>query len=544
MAPQTVGRYVLHGEIAAGGMATVHYAQLLGPSGFSRVVAIKRLHAQFAKDPDFVALFFDEARLAARIRHPNVVATLDVVTVDDEVLLVMDYIEGETLARLGRVTEGRGIPIPLEVTSAVLSDALHGLHAAHEVTDDRGRALCLVHRDVSPQNVLVGADGVARVLDFGVAKAVGRARTTAQGELKGKIAYMAPEQLSGRPLDRRADVYAAGVVLWEMLTLRRLFVGDSAAEVAAQVLAGAFDAGPLKKQGVPDAVQQIVRRALDREPSKRFESAEQMASALEAAAPVASRTRVASWVKSVAADALAQRARRVRELESGSGKVEREAPKSTDGQVTKVLGAAERTPIPRSGPRFGATPSGRKEPRTKGSNVKAFVKALAEIRGEKVVEETLRRVSPELAEALQRGIVVPGGWYPVAWYGDLHDSAAAVTAEGMELAHEIGRVTTRLHFKGIYQIITYVLSPQSIVAHAQRAFSTFFDTGKVEIVEARANYVCANFKGCTGYTARLWEDMLGADEMLIELAGGKDARSRVLSGGGNLPNMTIEHTWR
>src|ERR1700729_765840 len=191
-----VGRYALYGELASGGMATVHLGRLLGPVGFSRTVAIKRLHAQFAKDPEFVSMFLDEARLAARIRHPNVVQTLDVVATEGELFVVMDYVQGESLSRLLRASRTVG-PIPVRVASAILCGALHGLHAAHEATDEHGVPLGLVHRDMSPQNVLVDVDGSARVLDFGVAKAAGRTQTTGRGKIKGKLRYMAPEQIQG-----------------------------------------------------------------------------------------------------------------------------------------------------------------------------------------------------------------------------------------------------------------------------------------------------------------------------------------------------------
>jgi serine/threonine-protein kinase len=194
-APRIVGRYVLYGEIASGGMATVHFGRLLGPAGFARPVAIKRLHAQFARDPDFVKMFFDEARLAARIAHPNVVPTLDVVAADGEVFLVMEYVRGASLAQLIRTVRRSGERVQPLICVGIVSGMLHGLHAAHEARNDRGERMDLVHRDVSPQNVLVGTDGVPRLLDFGVAKASGRLQTTRDGQLKGKLAYMAPEQV-------------------------------------------------------------------------------------------------------------------------------------------------------------------------------------------------------------------------------------------------------------------------------------------------------------------------------------------------------------
>src|SRR5271154_2384991 len=207
---RSIGRYLLFGEIASGGMATVHFGRLSGPAGFSRTVAIKRLHPNLAKDPEFVAMFLDEARLAARIRHPNVIPTLDVVATEGEIFLVMDYVQGESLSRLIRAAVARGERIPPDMVAALMVGVLHGLHAAHEAKSDHGEPLGIVHRDVSPHNILVGTDGAARVLDFGVAKAIGRSQNTREGQIKGKLAYMAPEQVRGS-VSRRTDVYAASV---------------------------------------------------------------------------------------------------------------------------------------------------------------------------------------------------------------------------------------------------------------------------------------------------------------------------------------------
>src|SRR5581483_5010714 len=181
-------RYVLSAVIGRGGMARVHLGRLIGADGFSRVVAIKRLHPHLAEDKVFARAFIDEARLASRVRHPNVVQTLDVAREGDELLLVMEYVPGASLATLTRIAQERGEPIPPKIIAAILSGALIGLHAAHDAEDERGEPLHLVHRDVSPQNILVGADGITRVLDFGIAKAAGRLQTTMDGNIKGKIA--------------------------------------------------------------------------------------------------------------------------------------------------------------------------------------------------------------------------------------------------------------------------------------------------------------------------------------------------------------------
>jgi len=314
---RVVGRYALYGEIAAGGMATVHFGRLLGPVGFSRTVAIKRLHPQFAKDPEFVSMFLDEARLAARIRHPNVVPTLDVVATQGELFLVMDYVQGESLSRLIRAARDRSEHIPVRLVGSIVSGALHGLHAAHEAKNERGEPLHIVHRDISPQNVLVGVDGVARVLDFGVAKAAGRIQTTKEGQLKGKLAYMAPEQIGGQ-VSRQTDIYAGAIVLWEALVGQRLFSGDNEGQVLAKVLGG-FVAPPSSMvAGLPVGLDEVVLRGLAREPQNRYATAREFAVALERCVGVASSTEVGEWVESIAHGALVKRAEKIAEIESSS----------------------------------------------------------------------------------------------------------------------------------------------------------------------------------------------------------------------------------
>ena len=316
--PRIVGRYALYGELARGGMATVHFGRLLGPVGFSRTVAIKRLHPQFAVDPEFVSMFLDEARLAARIRHPNVVSTLDVVALEGELMLVMEYVQGESLSRLVHSLKARNERIPTRIAVSVMSGILSGLHAAHEAKSERGEALGLVHRDMSPQNVLVGVDGVARVLDFGIAKAAGRVQTTRDGQFKGKLAYVAPEQLKGNPVDRRTDVYAATVILWEMLTLQRLFKGDTEYEVMNKVMSNQVTRPSQHVSGLAPGLDEIVMRGLSGDPADRFGTAREMAIALESLVPAASSREVEAWAELVAGDALRRRAQQVEEIETAS----------------------------------------------------------------------------------------------------------------------------------------------------------------------------------------------------------------------------------
>ncbi len=315
--PLMLGRYALYQKIASGGMASVHLGRLLGPVGFARTVAIKRMHPQFAEDPEFVSMFLDEARLAARVRHPNVVPTLDVVAMEDELFLVMELVQGESLSRLIRAASQRGERIPTEMVATIMVGALHGLHAAHEARSDVGEPLGIVHRDVSPHNILVGTDGVARVLDFGVAKAAGRLQTTREGQLKGKLGYMAPEQIRGE-VTRVTDVYAASVVLWEALTSKRLFKGDNEAQVLNLVLQGC-DVPPSRyAPGLPSALDEVTMRGLSVDPAQRFSTAREMARALEDATPLATGSRVGDWVEAAAKETLDERSARIANIENDS----------------------------------------------------------------------------------------------------------------------------------------------------------------------------------------------------------------------------------
>jgi eukaryotic-like serine/threonine-protein kinase len=302
--PRVVGRYALYGEIASGGMATVHFGRLIGPAGFARPVAIKRLHAQFSRDPEFVRMFLDEARLAARVIHPNVVATLDVVTAGGEVFLVMEYVPGATLAQLARTARKRGERIQPLVALGVVSGMLQGLHAAHESKSDTGEPLDLVHRD-----------GVTRLLDFGVAKASGRLQTTRDGQLKGKLAYMAPEQVRGEPLTRRTDIYGASVVLWEVLTGLRLFHAENEAHVLSNVLSAAVPEPSSIAPELPRALDRVVLRGLDRDPARRYRTAREMSAAIDACIGVASPTEIGDWVERTAGDELRDRASRIAAIE-------------------------------------------------------------------------------------------------------------------------------------------------------------------------------------------------------------------------------------
>jgi serine/threonine protein kinase len=315
-APLQIGRYVLHGEIASGGMASVHYGRLVGTGGFTKTVAIKRLHKALAQTPSFRNMILEEGRLAARVRHPNVVPPLDVLAEAGELLLVMEYVHGESLSRLLRAAWAAGERVPLPVGAAIMSNVLHGLHAAHEAKDEAGKPLDIVHRDVSPQNIIVGADGIARVIDFGIAKAVTSEEMTSAGTIKGKVPYLAPEQLEGDPATRRTDMYATAVVFWEVLAGRRLFQGEDDGDVLRQIMTKKIDPPSAFNPLVAATVDDVVLRGLARDPKDRYASARDMALALEEAVHLATATVVGAWTERLAEATLAERAERIREVEA------------------------------------------------------------------------------------------------------------------------------------------------------------------------------------------------------------------------------------
>jgi eukaryotic-like serine/threonine-protein kinase len=304
-APTVVGRYVLHAAIARGGMATIHLARLLGAEGFSRTVAAKRLHPQFTEDAEFLRMFLDEARIASKVHHPNVVPMLDVVQTGSEVILVQEYVHGVPLDKLLRAMCQQKKVLPVSVVIAIVTGMLAGLHAAHEAKDELGEDLDIVHRDVSPQNVIVGVDGIPRLLDFGVAKAAVSSHVTRAGVFKGKLAYTSPEQLQG-VVTQSADIYAASVVLWEALAGRRLYRAMNEAELVAAVMAGSLPRltevvdpsliSPDRRE-LLQKLDPLVAKGLSFAMEDRFTSAAEMQDALLKAAPAATPVEVSKWVK-------------------------------------------------------------------------------------------------------------------------------------------------------------------------------------------------------------------------------------------------------
>lgn len=309
--PIRVGRYLLHPPIARGGMATVHAARLMAVEGVSRLVAAKRLHPHYVDDPEFVAMFLDEARIASRLHHPNAVPVLDVIVGSGEVILVQEYVHGAPLSYLFKLALASGEPVPLPITLNIMSGVLAGLHAAHEATDEAGEPLGIVHRDVSPQNVLVSVDGIPRLADFGIAKARTCTHHTRYGFLKGKLPYMAPEQIRVEPVTRAADVYAAGVLLWELVVNRRFHDGRNDVDFVRAVVSGAMPTptealesqgnAMAKRRASVSLLDPIIRRAMSMRPEVRYATAAEMAAALADVARSASALEVSDWVRAAGA---------------------------------------------------------------------------------------------------------------------------------------------------------------------------------------------------------------------------------------------------
>lgn len=278
-----LGPYELLVPVGTGGMASVWAARHRSTGA---IHALKMLQPELAENAAFRDMFFDEARIATRIRHENVCETFELVELEGHLTLVMEWVDGASLAHVLRpgppdMEDPPRVPLPLRHAAKIVSETCAGLHAAHELTDERGRPLSVVHRDVSPHNILLTLDGRVKVTDFGVAKALGRLQVTLAGQLKGKLGYMSPEQLVGGGLDRRSDVFSLGVVLYEITTGKRPFVGENDPQIMTAIIHGTFDPPSAVVPGYPPALEKIVMRAMAISPEARFETALQLRRALE-----------------------------------------------------------------------------------------------------------------------------------------------------------------------------------------------------------------------------------------------------------------------
>jgi serine/threonine protein kinase len=343
-----LGRYQLLLPLGYGGMACVWAARMQGRRGFSKLVAVKTLLPHLADNTDFEKMLVDEARIASHVHHPNVCSLYELGEEGSVVYLVMEWVRGDSLAALFKAG-GNARAVDTRVAARIVADACAGLHAAHELVDDQERRLEVVHRDVSPHNILLSLNGTVKVADFGVAKLRGQVhRPTRAGEVKGKLAYMAPEQISGPTVDRRADVFAIGCVLYEAITGKRPFRGDNDAHVIQAILGGKYELPQTAmSRGCPEGLAAILERALARQASDRFPTAEQMRVAVEdwlsASGPAVTTTHVAQLVRDRLGPQLEVRHDRVRSAMSAVRNVQPTRPgkRQPDPTAAKEPGASK-----------------------------------------------------------------------------------------------------------------------------------------------------------------------------------------------------------
>ncbi len=274
--PQKIGRYEVLGQLAIGGMAEILLARLSGPAAFARAVVIKRILRQYARTESFVTMFLDEARVVAQIRHPNVVQVQELGEDGGEIFLVLEYVAGENLSSVLKRSVARDERLEPVLVAHIIAEACAGLHAAHELVSDDGRHQNLVHRDVSPQNLFVAYDGHVKLLDFGVALTEARAARTQAGDVKGKFEYMSPEQVRAEPLDRRSDIFAMGIVLYELSSGRRLFKRSQPARTLDAICKEPITPPSRLVEGFPPALEAIVMKALAKDAADRFATAAEM----------------------------------------------------------------------------------------------------------------------------------------------------------------------------------------------------------------------------------------------------------------------------
>ncbi len=280
--PQAFGKYELVQRLGNGGMAEVWRARIRGPAGFSRGVVIKRILPHLARDQSFVSMFISEAQLSAKLSHPNVIQVFELGEVDGEYYIAMEYVRGRDLGAFTREHIERRGPLPPAVCAYVIREVSRALAYAHEFRDEDGHRIRLIHRDVSPSNVMISNDGTIKLLDFGIAKALAESGDRTQtGTLKGKFAYMAPEQLEGDEFDHRADLFSAGVILHEILTGRRLFRGNNDLQTIALVKSAKLDPPSAFNPAVPAELDRITMKALARDADARYQSANDVANDLD-----------------------------------------------------------------------------------------------------------------------------------------------------------------------------------------------------------------------------------------------------------------------
>ncbi|WIG98606.1 serine/threonine-protein kinase [Myxococcus sp. SDU36] len=356
------GKYRLIDRIAVGGMAEIFLAYQQQDDGRESPVVIKRIRPHLSKHTAFVKMFLNEARLAAQLNHPNVVQIHDLGKIADSYFIAMEYVSGRDMRRVVPKAEALGIPFPLVYAVKIASCVCAGLHHAHTKVDLYGNPLNIVHRDVSPENIVVAFDGSVKILDFGIAKAANQMEQTRNGEIKGKLSYMSPEQCLGKPLDCRSDVFSLGVVLYEWLTGFKLFTGESEAAVMRSITDGKIYAPSYFREDLPERLESILMRALERDRDKRYLTAAQMQKDLDAFLDAYDFTPTAlhlsNFIKQLFEEELAAEQRRLA-VRAAAAPTSEEALELSE--VADALDTAKAMPAPEPEP---PAQDGRTEPRT------------------------------------------------------------------------------------------------------------------------------------------------------------------------------------
>jgi serine/threonine protein kinase/Tfp pilus assembly protein PilF len=279
--PVRFGKYILLERLATGGMAQLYRAKIIGIQGFEKLIAIKMILPHLAKEKELVASFIDEAKLAALLNHGNIVQIYDFGSMEDSYFISMEFLFGKDLRAIAAKAKERNLPLSLEHTLYIISRACSGLDYAHKLKDFQGKPLNIIHRDISPQNIFVTYEGDVKLLDFGIAKAASQSTITQYGMIKGKVAYMSPEQAAGKFIDQRSDIFSAGILLYEMVTGGRMFTGDSTMQILAKVREAEFDSPDSVAPGLHPKVYKIINRALAKEREERYQSSGEVLGDLE-----------------------------------------------------------------------------------------------------------------------------------------------------------------------------------------------------------------------------------------------------------------------
>ncbi len=339
--PIPFGKYLLLDRINIGGMAEVWRAKTFGAGGFERLVAIKRILPNIAEDEEFITMFIDEAKITVQLNHANIAQIYELANISNSYFIAMEYISGKDMRAVFDRCRKRGEPAPIPLTCYLIARCCEGLDYAHRNKDRMGRDMNIVHRDVSPQNALISYDGEVKVIDFGIAKAAGKATKTQAGILKGKFGYMSPEQIRGLPLDRRSDVFAIGICLYEMLTGERLFVGDSDFSVLEKVRKVEVLPPSHFNRRIPDALEKIVMKALAKDVEDRYQYASELGDDLQrflvTSENVFGRKDLAAFMKATFAEEVEKEKQRLQEY------VDVRPP---DGMLASNMGGYGPAPVP------------------------------------------------------------------------------------------------------------------------------------------------------------------------------------------------------